>query len=247
MNASPTSSQWSCDPFLDGRLTICQSRRGYRFSIDALILAYHAAPGGSRERILDLGTGCGVMPLVIAWRCPEVRITGVEIQPDLAEQARFNVAENGFQERITVLEADYLQLAAADAGAPVDMVVANPPYRRARSGRINPQHQRALARHEIAVSLDGLVKAVRRFLKTGGRGWMIYTVDRLVELLVALKAHRLEPKYLRMIHSRRDAPAKHCLVKVVKGARPGMLAGPPLMVYRDEGGYTEEVAAMLRP
>lgn len=247
MNTSPPSSEWSCDPFLDGRLTICQSRRGYRFSIDALILAQHAVPGGPRERILDLGSGCGIMPLVIAWRFPEVQITGVEIQPELAAQARHNVTQNGYQARITILEEDYLQLPAAAVGPPVDMVVANPPYRRPRSGRINPRHQRALARHEIAVSLDGLVKAMRRFLKTGGRGWMIYTVDRLVEVLAALTAHHLEPKYVRLIHSRRDAPAKLCLIKVVKGANPGLLAGPPLVVYREDGGHTEEVAAMLRP
>lgn len=238
---------WTRDTFLGGRLKVCQSRRGYRFSLDALILAFHAEPGKGRERILDLGTGCGILPLVTATRFPEVHLTGVEIQPELAALARFNVEQNAFQERILILEEDYLQLPSKAVGPPVDMVIANPPYRRPRSGRVNPEQQRALARHEIAVSLEGLIKTMRRFLKTGGRGWIVYTADRLAELMSAMQSHHMEPKYLRLIHSRPDSEAKRCLLKVVKGARPGMTAGPPLVIYGADGAYTDEVSAMFDP
>lgn len=238
---------WSSDTFLDGRLKVSQSRHGYRFSVDAAILAFHAVPCKPDERILDLGTGCGIMPLLIAFRYPDVHITGVEIQAELAALARSNVKENGFLSKITVIEGDFLRLRSGAIGPPVDMVITNPPYRRPHAGRISPQNQRALARHEIALSLDGLIKAMQRFLSVGGRGWIIYTVERLAELIAGMQAHHLEPKYLRMIHPRKDLDAKRCLLKVVKGGRPGLIAGPPLVIYNADGAYSDDMCAMLRP
>ena len=243
----PKPMQCSIDPFLDGRLNVSQSVKGYRFSIDAPILAFHAVPGKPGERIMDLGTGCAIVPLITAFRYPGVHIVGVEIQVELAALARSNVEKNGFSSRITIIQGDVLQLSLDDVGPPVDMVITNPPYRKAHSGRINPQSQRALARHEIALSLDGLIKSIRRFLKTGGCGWIVYPVERLAELIDGMRRHHLEPKYLRMIHPRSDADANRCLLKVVKAARPGLIAGPPLAIYTKEGDYTEELAAMLRP
>lgn len=235
------------DSFLNGHLHVRQSSVGYRFSIDAPLLAAHAVPHKPGERILDLGTGCGIVPLIMAWRYPDARIVGIEIQAELAALARINVAHNGFDSRIAVVEGDMLRLGGGALGPPADMVMTNPPYRKPHSGRVNPQSQRALARHEIAISLEGLIKTMRRFLKTGGRGWIVYPAERLAELMTGMRAHHLEPKYLRMIHSRRDAEAKRCLLKVVKAARPGLAIGPPLVIYDEAGAYTAEVAAMLRP
>jgi tRNA1Val (adenine37-N6)-methyltransferase len=239
--------KWSHDTFLDGRLKICQSRHGYRFSMDPIILAYHANPAGPGERILDLGTGCGIMPLIIAYRFPEVNIIGVEIQAELAAQARCNIAQNGYHSRIKIIEGDFLALKADAIGSPVNMVITNPPFRKPCSGRINPQSQRALARHEIYVSLNGLIKTMGRFLAAGGQGWIVYPTERLTELMASMRARHLEPKYMRLIHSRSDQEAKRCLLKVVKAARPGLIAGPPLIIHDKEGGYTEEVAAMFLP
>jgi len=238
---------WSSDTFLDGCLKVCQSRHGYRFSVDAAILAFHAVPDKPDARILDLGTGCGIMPLVAALRYPDVHITGVEIQAELAALARSNIEENGFLTRITIVEGDFLRLCSNDIGPPVDMVITNPPYRRPHSGRISPQNQRAVARHEIAVSLDGLIKTMRRFLSTGGRGWIIYPVERLAELMAGMQVYGLEPKFLKLIHPRIGLDAKRCLLKVVKGGRPGLIAGPPLVIYNADGGYSDDMRAILRP
>jgi tRNA1Val (adenine37-N6)-methyltransferase len=232
---------------LNGNLTVYQNRDGYRFSIDAAILAFHAAADKPAGRILDLGTGCAIIPMIIAHRQPAAQVIGVEIQPELAALARHNVEQNGLGERIAIIEGDFTKMGGDDIGLPVNMVTTNPPYYKRGTGRINPHDQKALARHEIMTSLDGLVKSVRRFLTTGGCGWIVYPVERLAELLTTMQAHHLEPKYIRLIHSQLASEAKRCLVKVVKAARAGLTAGPPLVIYNANGGYTDEVSAMLNP
>jgi tRNA1Val (adenine37-N6)-methyltransferase len=233
------------DSFGGGRIRIRQPRCGYRFSIDAVLLAGHVAPGPS-ERIVDLGTGCGVVALLLACGRPQLRVWGIELQPELAALAAENVRDNGWSDRVSILQADLQVIGPAELGGPVDRVVANPPYRRARSGRINPDGQRALARHEIAVTLPGLTAAARRLLRTGGRLHLVYAAERTAELLGGMRADGIEPKRLRPVQSRADEDAALVLVEGIKGARPGMTLSPPLVVYAGEGRYTEEVELMFR-
>jgi tRNA1Val (adenine37-N6)-methyltransferase len=130
-------------------------------------------------------------------------------------------------------------------GAPVDTVVSNPPYRRGRSGRVNPDEERALARHEIAITLPDIVRVSRRLLKTGGRLIMIYTATRIADLLWHMRAERIEPKRLRTIHSHAGEKARLVLIEGTKDGGPGMVVSPPLIVYADRGGYSAEVQAMF--
>jgi len=235
------------ESFLGGRLKVLQSSDGYRFSIDALILAHHAVPHPNDRRAADLGCGCGIIPLVLALRHPHVHIFGIEIQPQLADLAVRNVRLNGFEDRVTILEADLQSLSPRTMGGPADMLVSNPPYRRAAAGRVNPHAERAIARHEIAMTLAGLIAAARRLLRTGGRLWLIYPVERMAELMGSLHHGGIEPKYLRMIHSITGGEAQRVLVQAVKAARVGLTAGPPLFIYREADRFTEELEAMLRP
>lgn len=230
--------------FGGGRIRIRQPQRGYRFSIDAVLLAAQVRPGPS-ERIVDLGTGCGVVALLLAFERPQLRVWGVELQPELAALAAENVHENGWSDRVRILQADLQAIGPAELGGPVDRVVANPPYRRVHSGRVNPDGQRALARHEIAVTLPGLIAAARRLLKTGGRLHLIYAAGRTAELLGGMRADGIEPKRLRPIQSRVDEDAALVLVEGIKGARPGMTLARPLVVYAEEGRYTDEVRDMF--
>jgi tRNA1Val (adenine37-N6)-methyltransferase len=234
------------DSFYNGRLRLRQHARGYRYSIDAVILAnaVHPKPG---ETVVDLGTGCGVIALILAFRQPEARIWGVELQSELAALAEENVRANDWAARVTVLRADLRELHPAQVGGPVDRVVSNPPYRPGGSGRVNPDPQRALARHEITVRLPELVRAAARLLKTGGRFTTVYTAGRTAELLSHLRTERIEPKRLRGIHSAPGQDARLVLVEGVREGGPGMAIGPPLIVYDGDGGYTEEMQAMFRP
>jgi tRNA1Val (adenine37-N6)-methyltransferase len=233
------------DRFYGGRLVVCQHRDGYRFSIDAALLAafVRTAP---EARVVDLGCGCGIVALLMAFLEPSCRVVGVEIQPGLATLAKTNVARNRLEGRITILEKDLRQLQRRHCG-PVDLVVANPPFRPAGSGRINPDEERAGARHEILGTLADFVSAGRRLLNPGGSLMLIYPASRGVDLILTLRKAGLEPKYLRLVHTRPGSGARLILVRALKGAGPALEVGPPLFVYQAPGQYGQEVAAMLDP
>jgi tRNA1Val (adenine37-N6)-methyltransferase len=234
------------DSLFDGKLSIKQARKGYRFSIDAVILASSIQPK-PQERIIDLGTGCGVVPLIVAFRHPKAVLFGVEIQPDLAEMARLNTSENGFTETIQIICGDIRSIRPGRFDGPVDRVVSNPPFRRAASGRINPNPQRAIARHEIHVTLPILIQTASCLLRTAGRFVVIFTSERLVELIQEMRTHQLEPKSVRFIHSRHDSESKLVMMTGVKRGKPGLKIGAPIFVYNPDGSYTDEVERMFHP
>ena len=239
-------TSYTTDTFFNGRLRIKQNQAGYRFSIDAVLLAYYARPQ-SGDKILDLGTGCGIIPLIMAYRLPDIRIYGVEVQAELAGLAVSNLKENRLQDRIKVMCTDMKLLKPKMTGGVVDLVVCNPPYRKNRSGRISPDEQRAVARHEIKADLSDVVQTARRMLRTAGRFVLIYAAERMTDILSQMRADRVEPKYIRMIHSDRDGEARMILVEGVKAGRPGLKIAPPLIIYDENGAYADEVQLMFRP
>jgi tRNA1Val (adenine37-N6)-methyltransferase len=234
------------DAILNGALWLKQLRRGYRFSIDAVILAGGLRPRPG-DRVVDLGTGCGVIPLILAYRRFGVRVWGVELQEPLAALAAENVWANQMSPPVTILHSDLRDIGPDAFGGPVDWVVSNPPYRRRRSGRVNPEPQRALARHELTMTLPDLVGAARRLLRTGGRLVTIYAADRIAELLFQMRTQRIEPKYLRSIHSDRKSKARFILVQGVKNGGTGVVVAPPLVIYHEDGSYSEELQTLFSP
>lgn len=234
------------DTFLNGQLHIAQPGSGYRYSIDAVLLA--SLPRlKAGQSLLDLGTGCGIIPLILAFRNREVRITGVEVQRELAQLAAMNVLNNGLQDRVRIIHEDLRRLSQDIVGGPVDWIVSNPPYRRAVSGRVNPDTQRALARHEIKVNLHQLISTVKRLLKTGGRFAIIYPSERMVDLFNEMRLAGLEPKWLQCVHSQAEDEAKLILVQAVMGGKAGLKIGRPLVVYGSDGNYSTAVQNMMAP
>jgi tRNA1Val (adenine37-N6)-methyltransferase len=239
-------NSYTSDTFFNGKIRIIQDRTGYRFSLDAVLLAYFADPR-SGDKVLDLGTGCGIIPLILAYRQPHIAIYGVEVQSELAELADSNVKENQLEDRITVFCTDMKLLRPAMTAGPVDLVVCNPPFRRQGSGRINPDAQRAVARHEIKANLGDIIQTSHRMLRTAGRLVLIYTAGRLTDILSRMRTDGIEPKFIRMIHSRQDTEAALILIEGVKGGRPDLKIAPPLIIYAKKTDYTDEVASMFRP
>ena len=236
--------EMTSDTFFQGRIRIKQHRNGYRFSIDAVLLAAHAGLK-TGETALDLGTGCGIIPLLLGCRIPDAVIYGIEIQKDLAEMAESNVRENAMEERIHILSGDMKTLRPEMISGHADLVVSNPPYRKIGSGRMNPQSQRAVARHEICATLGDVIQSAQRMLKVSGRFVTIYPAERLAELFAQMHTSGLEPKHLRAVYSGWNTGAKLVIVEGVKRGRPGMKISPPLVIYREDGSYTEEVSRMF--
>jgi len=238
------SSAETADALFNGRLTLYQSRAGYRFSLDALLLADFATIR-SGDRVVDLGTGNGVVPLVLADRHATIRVTGVELQKSLLERARRNVAANGLEKRVEIIAGDVRRRSEIAAPASFDAALCNPPYRKAGSGRLNPDAERQLARHELSGDLKDFLAAGSFLLRAGGRMALVYPVLRAVDLLAGMRGAGIEPKRLRLVHSFAATPAALALVEGVKGGRGGIEALAPLTIYRRGKEYTDEVAAVI--
>jgi tRNA1Val (adenine37-N6)-methyltransferase len=234
------------DTFFDGHIQVKQYRRGYRFAIDAIILAHHVKPH-RHAVVVDLGSGCGIIALILAYRHPLIRIHGIEIQSELADLAGENVLDNAMQERVHIHCMDLKSMDMRRIPVPFDLAISNPPYRKSDSGRINPDPQRAVARHELETTLADWIAAAGALLKKGGRFITVYTAERAVELLLQMHSAGIEPKLLRSIHSGINTEAKLIIVEGVKGGRPGTKVSAPLIVYRHDGEYTQEVAQMFAP
>ena len=234
------------DSLFNGRIRVKQDRAGYRFSMDTVLLANQMKLRPD-DTVLDLGTGCGIIPLILAYRHPRIKIYGVEIQKDLAGIAAHNVKKNGMDNRITVHCLDMKALKHEMVLGPVDVVVSNPPYRKANSGRINPDRQRAVARHEIKATLQDVIETSRNMLNHSGRFITIYPAERMTDLLTQMRSADIEPKFLRVVHSKRNKEAKRIIVEGKKGGRLGIKIGPPLIIYKKNGSYSEEVQKMFHP
>jgi len=214
------------DCFMDGRLKLIQSKDGYRFSIDAILLAEFVTIRQG-DVVVDLGTGCGVIPLILLLTKLVGYAFGLEIQEELAGQAARNVLLNGFDDKMRVVLGDIKNHPIAEESA--DVVICNPPYRQVKSGRINPDPRRAIARHEIMANIDDILRAARSVLRKKGRLAVIYSSVRLADILVRMRRFNLEPKKIQIIYPDLNSGAKLVLVEAILGGRPGLKISPPII------------------
>jgi len=233
-------SDETLDTMFQGKLQVIQKKRGYRFSLDAVILARWArvSPGA---RVLDLGTGCGIIALTVAAATEAKEIVSVELQEELADIALRNVRLNGFSEVITIRKEDIKNLPSFYPSGAFDCIITNPPFRELETGRLNPNEQKTLARHEIALSLKQLLEVAFTLLKARGSLFLIYPARRLVDLLYEMRRCKLEPKTVQCVHSRNNEPASMVLVEGVREGGVELHVKEPLVIYDDESNYTEAV------
>ena len=235
------------DTLFAGRLTCRQHRDGYRFSVDAVLLAHFFIPRPD-ESLLDLGCGCGVIPLILAYRWPGLRLTGLELQPQLAALARGNAAANGFAERIAIVEGDLRRASELFRPGQFQRLVCNPPFYRSDGARLNLDSERRLARHEVEADLAAVVVAAGWLLHKGGRFDLVYPAERAATLLAELRGAGLEPKRLQVVHNHPGAPGRLVLVEGLKGGGEELEILPPFFIYQAPGGeYTAEMARCYSP
>ena len=226
------------DDLCMGGRQIIQRTDEFCFSMDAVLLAHFPRLTG-RERVLDLGTGAGVIPLLIADHAGA--ITAVELNPVQAELAARNVRMNNLTDKISVREGDYREPSALFACASYDVVFSNPPYRPVQSGAVS-MGARAAARHEITATLADTMRAAAYALKHGGRLAMVHLPERLGEIVFALHAEGLAVKRLRMVQPRADRAPNLMLIEAVKGASLAGIRHEPALIVRDAAeNYTEEI------
>lgn len=193
------------------RLKIEQPEKGYRFSVDPILLVSSVTPKDG-EQILDIGTGCGIIPLILASNYPKIHITAVEIQEELAEIAQRNIEANQLAQRIRLINKDIRVINPSDTNGRFDRVISNPPYKKKGSGRLNTDMQKAVARHEITLTLEELILCATRFLKRNGILNLIYPSGRLKELHHAMNRHSIKPSDIRYVHTGKGVSPKLVLV-----------------------------------
>lgn len=236
------------DAICGGEVQVLQRRLGYRFTLDPLLLAHFAVyeGGAPRGRLMDLGTGCGIIPLVLARRLGRKDITALELQPRLFSLAERNVYLNRCEREVTLVQGDLRRVEEQFPAGSFAHVLCNPPYRARASGRSSLSIEKAIARHELACELPDVARAAAHLLVPRGGLCMVYPASRFSDLVTVLRGQRLEPRTVRWVHPRADRPAKLVLLHAVKGGRADLTVLSPLVVHaEDEHAFTEEVRAMI--
>ncbi len=235
------------DAICGGRVEILQSEAGYRFNLDPILLAHFAAevehPG---RRLIDLGTGSGIIPLILARKFGATALTALELQQGLFSLAERNVRRNGCEAAIRLVLGDLRHVKETFRHGAFEVVTCNPPFGKSAHGKLNPNEERAIARHEVSVRLKDLAAAAAHLLVERGSLAVIYPATRLAEAIACFREHALEPKRLRVVHPRAGQAANRVLIEAVKRGRPGAMVLPPLVLHGERGpGFSDEVNAML--
>ena len=219
---------------------IIQHPDKFCFGMDAVLLSGFATVNEG-ERALDLGTGTGILPILLEAKNAGEHYTGLEIQSESAEMARRSVLYNDLQDRIDIIEGDIKEASKIFGKASMEVVTSNPPYMTNHHGLKNPNDAKAIARHELLCSLDDVVRESAAVLKPKGRCYFVHRPSRLVEIFEAMRKYRIEPKRMRLVYPYVNKEPNMVLIEGVRGGRPQLTVESPLIVYDAPGKYTDEI------
>ncbi len=221
-------------------LKIIQKTDGFCFGMDAVLLSGFASvkPG---ERALDLGTGTGIIPLLLSAKTKGEHFTGLEIQTEIMKMAQRSVALNGLEKKIDIIQGDIKEASRIFGAASFDVVTSNPPYMNDAHGLKNPGDVKAISRHEVLCTLEDVVREGTKALKPGGRFYMVHRPHRLAEIITVMRQYKLEPKRMKFVHPFADRDANMVLIEAVRGGGAWLKLEPPVIVYKEPGVYTDEI------
>ena len=219
---------------------IIQKKKGFCFGMDAVLLSGFAQVKEG-EAAVDLGTGTGIIPILLEAKTKGKHFTGLEIQEEVAEMAERSVRLNQLEARVDIVRGDIKEASRLFGKASFDVVTSNPPYMNDNHGLKNPDLPKAIARHEVFCTLDDVCREASLLLKSGGRFYMVHRPHRLVEIITALKTYKLEPKRMKLVHPFADKEANMVLIEAVRGGKSMMKVEAPIIVYKEPGVYTQEI------
>lgn len=219
---------------------IIQNEKLFCFGMDAVLLSAFAQVKEG-EHVLDLGTGTGVIPILLEARTAGASFAGLEICKESAEMAARSVQYNRLEEKISIVQGDIREADRIFPAASFDVVTSNPPYMTANHGLVNSDMNKAAARHEILCTLEDVAAQAARALMPQGRFYMVHRPFRMAEIIRTLSRYKLEPKRIRLVYPFVDKEPNMILIEALKGGRPRVTVEPPLIVYKEPGAYTDEV------
>lgn len=219
---------------------IIQNKTAFCFGMDAVLLSGFASVKAG-EKAVDLGTGTGIIPILLEAKTEGSHFTGLEIQPEMAEMASRSVAYNQLEQKIDIVTGDIKEASRLFGAASFDVVTSNPPYMNDAHGLKNPDIPKAIARHEVLCTLEDVVREASKLLVPGGRFYMVHRPHRLVEIMTALTSYKLEPKRMKLVHPFVDKEANMVLIEAVRGGRSMIKVEAPVIVYKEPGVYTDEI------
>ncbi len=219
---------------------IIQDPEKFCFGMDAVLLSGFAdAPEGGR--VLDLGTGTGIIPILMAAKTSARELIGLEIQETSAEMANRSVILNDLETRVKIVQGDIKEADQIFEAASFDVVTSNPPYMKGSHGLQNPDAPKAIARHEIMCDLEDVIRTAARLLKSGGKFYMVHRPFRLTEIMVLMHQYKVEPKRMRLVYPFVDKEPSMVLIEGARGGKSRITVESPLIIYEEQGKYTREI------
>lgn len=222
-------------------LKLIQNKKGFCFGVDSVLLSDFAKDIKPNNIVLDIGTGTGIIGLLLCKKTNLRKIYGVEIQKEVAELAKRNVLLNELEDKFEIINCDINCIFEQLKPNSIDCIVTNPPYKKANTGIQNENETQMISRHEVKCTLEDVIKNASKLLKDKGEFYMVHRAERLVDIISILRNHRLEPKNIRFVHPKQDEKPNLILVKAIKYAKPFLKIDKPLVIYAENGNYTKEI------
>ena len=219
---------------------IIQNPDKFCFGMDAVLLSgfTQVKPG---ENVLDLGTGTGIIPILLEAKTEGKHFSALEIQKESVDMARRSVCHNGLCDKIEIIQGDIKEAGKLFDSASFDVITCNPPYMIGNHGLKNPDAPKAIARHEVLCTLEDVISQTAKLLRPGGRFYMVHRPFRLVEIMLELTKYKLEPKRMQLVYPYADKEPNMVLIEAVRGGKARLKVEKPLIVYKEQGKYTEEI------
>ena len=222
-------------------LKIIQNKDGFCFGIDSVLLSDYAKNIRNNSTVIDIGTGTGIISLLLCKKTNLKKIYGIEIQKEVADMAQRSIELNGLQEKFEIINADIKEIFNYLEKYKYDAIVTNPPYKKLNTGIRSIDEKQLISRHEIKCTLEDIICQSSKLLKDLGEFYMVHRAERLVDIMCELRKNKLEPKNIRFVHSRQNEKPELILIRAVKNAKQFLKIDKPLIIYDDKGNYTEEI------